>query len=233
MKPKLISFKICPFVQRAVIAMQTKGVEFDIEYIDLAEPPAWFLEISPLKKVPLLLVDNQVIFESAVINEYIDEAYPNSLHPADLVEKAHNRSWIEFGNSCMWNAFHLSVKADKEEFFTAREALWNSLDQLEKVVVGPLFNDDQLSLVDVSYAPMFQRLQFLHNIFPEIFDEVRHPKVNAWKDHLLALDVVQTSTVPDIESLYSQLIFKRQGYIAQFLDASLYEFVETSSEGTY
>jgi len=69
---KLVSFKACPFVQRVAITLENKGIEYDIEYIDLANPPEWFIAISPLKKVPLLIVDGAVIFESAVINEYID-----------------------------------------------------------------------------------------------------------------------------------------------------------------
>ena len=99
MSLKLVSFKACPFVQRVVIALEVKGIDYDIEYIDLACPPDWFLAISPLKKVPLLIVENQVIFESSVINEYIDEAFPvNQLHPKDLLLRAQNRSWMEFCN---------------------------------------------------------------------------------------------------------------------------------------
>ena len=75
MSLKLVSYKACPFVQRVAITLQYKGVDYDIEYIDLGTPPDWFLAISPLKKVPILIVGDTVIFESAVINEYIDEAY--------------------------------------------------------------------------------------------------------------------------------------------------------------
>jgi len=96
---KLVSFKACPFVQRVAITLQYKGIDYDIEYIDLGNPPEWFLAISPLKKVPLLIVDGTVIFESAVINEYIDEVYTPMLHPQDLLMKAINRSWIEYCNN--------------------------------------------------------------------------------------------------------------------------------------
>ncbi len=71
-KPKLISFKICPYVQRSVITLKEKNVDFDIEYIDLANKPEWFLKISPLGRVPVLQVGEEVLFESAVINEYLD-----------------------------------------------------------------------------------------------------------------------------------------------------------------
>jgi hypothetical protein len=57
----LISFKTCPFVQRAVITLKHKNIDFDITYIDLAEPPDWFLEMSPLGKVPVLKVDDEIL----------------------------------------------------------------------------------------------------------------------------------------------------------------------------
>lgn len=57
---ELVSFKICPFVQRSVIALNEKNIDYKITYIDLASPPDWFNEISPLGKVPVLKVDDAV-----------------------------------------------------------------------------------------------------------------------------------------------------------------------------
>jgi len=73
MSIELISFKTCPFVQRAAITLGYKKVEHEVTYIDLADPPDWFLDISPLAKVPILKVDGEILFESAVINEYLDD----------------------------------------------------------------------------------------------------------------------------------------------------------------
>ena len=90
----LISFKTCPFVQRAVITLKHKTIDFDITYIDLADPPDWFLEISPLGKVPVLKVDDEILFESAVINEYLDEITGGELQPKEPLARAKNRAWI-------------------------------------------------------------------------------------------------------------------------------------------
>lgn len=75
---KLISHKLCPYVQRAVIALQEKGVPFERIDIDLANKPDCFLKISPLGKVPVLVVTRDdgkevALFESNVICEYIEE----------------------------------------------------------------------------------------------------------------------------------------------------------------
>ena len=54
---ELISFKLCPFVQRTVITLEKKNAPYRIRYVDLADPPDWFLQLSPSKKVPLLRID--------------------------------------------------------------------------------------------------------------------------------------------------------------------------------
>ena len=105
MQLHLVSFKTCPYVQRSVITLKHKGVPFDITYIDLADPPAWFTAMSPLGKVPVVEVteDNgtkTVLFESAVINEFADEISEGTLLPQDPVRKARARAWIEFASEC-------------------------------------------------------------------------------------------------------------------------------------
>ena len=98
---KLISHKLCPYVQRAVIALTEKGVPFERIDIDLANKPDWFLKISPLGKTPVLQVGDKAIFESAVILEYLEETQPSQLHPADPLERAEHRGWIEFGSAVL------------------------------------------------------------------------------------------------------------------------------------
>src|ERR1700686_3457338 len=98
---KLISHKLCPYVQRAVIALTEKGVAFERIDIDLANKPDWFLAISPLGRTPVLLVGDVPIFESAVILENLEETEPKPLHPADALRRAEHRGWIEFGSAVL------------------------------------------------------------------------------------------------------------------------------------
>ncbi len=222
-KPKLVSFKLCPFVQKAVIVLRQKKIDFDIEYIDLADPPDWFLRISPYGKVPLLLMNEDVIFESSVINEFLDEAFPNRLHPADLIERAKNRSWIEFSGSCTTNSFKLGIAETEESFGDILGDLNSQFDQLEKIMQAqPYFNGSSFSMVDASFAPLFHRLDCMAALGPTMFYPERHPKINCWKDTLLQEDAVRSSTVGNFTELYHELLWKRQGYISTFLDATLY-----------
>src|SRR5258708_8571982 len=98
---KLISHKLCPYVQRAVIALTEKGVAFEPVDIHLANKPAWFLAISPLGKTPVLLVGEHPIFASAVILEYLEEPQEKPLHPADPLSRAEHRAFIEFGSAVL------------------------------------------------------------------------------------------------------------------------------------
>ena len=153
MKLELISFKICPFVQRSVITLLYKNVPFDITHIDLNDPPAWFREISPFGKVPVLRVDDKyVIFESAVINEFLDESTPGSLLPFDTLRRAIDRSWIDFGTAMTLDLSALMHAASQDRFETAQKELSRKLHWLEKTLEnGPYFNGDKLSLVDAAY----------------------------------------------------------------------------------
>ena len=99
----LISHHLCPYVQRAAITLAEKGMPFERITIDLAAKPDWFKAVSPLGKVPVLRVrdadgEEVSIFESAVILEYLEETSPPALHPADPLQRARHRGWIEFGS---------------------------------------------------------------------------------------------------------------------------------------
>ena len=93
----LVSFKTCPWVQRAAIVLREKNVAFEFRHIESDNRPDWFLAISPHKKVPVLRVDEKVsLFESNAIAEYLDETIAPRLHPDDPVQRAINRAWTDY-----------------------------------------------------------------------------------------------------------------------------------------
>lgn len=221
MELELISFKLCPFVQRSVITLLHKQVPHTITYIDLNSPPDWFKEISPLGKVPVLRVDNRhVIFESAVINEFIDEVTPGRMHPEDPVRRAINRAWIEFGSGCLMDHFQITSAPEEAKFLEHRAALGGKLARLEQILGdGPFFNGDRLALVDTAFAPLFMRLEII-NRFVSTYDRETLPRVAAWSDALLALPEVRDSVVPEFEKLYLASIRNRSDYLDDCLDAA-------------
>ena len=197
-KPELISFKLCPFVQRSVITLLEKGIDFDIRYIDLAEPPEWFLLISPLGKVPVLKVADEVLFESAVINDYLDEVNPPSLHPADPLAKAQNRAWIEFTSSLIIDQYQLMIADSEQDYKSAEQAIQLKLKQLEsKLQTAPYFNGEEFSLVDAAIAPVFMRFEMLDRWHDMKWLYQDNPKVYRWQQILLKRPSVQGSVVEE------------------------------------
>jgi len=210
---KLVSFKLCPFVQRSVITLLEKGVDYDIEYIDLANKPEWFLAISPFGKVPVLVVDDDVVlFESAVINEYLDETTPGRrLHPEDPLRRAHNRAWIEFGSSLLGDQYRMGQASTEDDARKYAATISDKLGRLEgQLDKGPYFNGEQFSLVDSAVAPLLQRARWMADIVPEVDPLEGHPKVRAWQEALLARDSVARSTVDDILELFVTLLRRPQ-----------------------
>jgi glutathione S-transferase len=214
MKPELISFKLCPFVQRSVIVLQEKGVDYDIRYIDIRNPPDWFKTLSPMGKVPLLRVGETVLFESAVIMEYLDEVNPPSLHPADPLQKAQNRAWIEFGSSLLMCQFNMVTASDQAACEAAEGDLRGKLQLLARQIQGPYFNGDTFCLVDAAYAPLLMRLALLEEWSAlGLFEG--NEVLQKWSTALLARPSVQRSVVSELPELYRNMIGNSGGYGAE------------------
>ncbi len=218
MNLELISFKLCPFVQRSVITLLYKQAPYRIRYIDLANPPPWFLKLSPAKKVPVLVVDDKhIVFESAIINEFVDDVTSGSLHPQEPLLRALNRSWIEFGSSCLMDMLQMTLVEGENGFQDIVRKHHDKLAQVEAVLnTGPFFNGDAFSLVDAAYAPLFMRLQLLGQ-YATVLRKDGLPKMGAWSATLLALPAVIDSAVPDFAELYEKLVRRRQGYLSTLL----------------
>eukprot|EP00761_Pharyngomonas_kirbyi_P014006 gb/GECH01014036.1/.p1 GENE.gb/GECH01014036.1/~~gb/GECH01014036.1/.p1 ORF type:complete len:245 (+),score=42.58 gb/GECH01014036.1/:1-735(+) len=196
-KYELISFTTCPFVQRSVITLLDKGVDFNIKFIDLKNKPDWFLKLSPLGKVPILRVnDNQILFESAVINEYLDEAEGTSSLSSDLFSKAQERAWIEFSTTPMMLLHKLFLAETQEDYNKHRDEFINKFQTMENYnpcpVQTPYFKGDQLSLVDAAYAPLFMRIKFLEKMAGEDL-LAPTPTIKKWVDSCLAHPSVYNS----------------------------------------
>lgn len=213
----LVSHYLCPYVQRAVITSLEKNILHDRIYIDLANKPDWFLQISPLGKVPLLKVENEVLFESAVICEYLDEITPDSLHPSDPLTKAKHRSWIEYGSSIL-NAIAGFYNAPTEEVFEQKRQeligkfLWIERQHSDNIY----FAGNGFSLVDAAFAPIFR--------YFDVFDAIADfgvfkdtPKVIAWRQTLQARPSVQEAVVEDYPQRLLTFLKNRNSHISTLI----------------
>lgn len=212
MKPTLVSFALCPFVQRSVITLLEKGVDFNIRYIDLAKPPQWFLEISPFGKVPVLQVGEVNLFESAVINEYLDEIYPPSMHPKDPLQRAINKSWIEFGSELIAAQYRYYTAVTEDAYHNSLDELKHKIKQLNATLKdGPYFNGNSFCLIDAAYAPLFTRIALLESqVSNNLYKDA--PRVAQWAGYLIDRESVNKSVIPDFKEKYLAHIARAEGF---------------------
>ncbi|MEQ9327526.1 MAG: glutathione S-transferase family protein [Rhodospirillales bacterium] len=222
----LVSHKLCPYVQRAAISLAEKHVAFARIDVDLSNKPDWFREISPLGKVPLLRVGlaetEEIIFESAVILEYLEDTLGNPLHPADPLMRARHRGWIEFA-SAMLNAIGRLYNAETEARFSEElEALSAMLDRLERELgrhpEGPLFAGDRFCLVDAAFAPVFRYFDTFEAMAAlYLFEGV--PLISAWRRQLATRSSVKAAVNPDYPTLLTDFLRRRETHISGLIAA--------------
>ena len=211
---KLISHKLCPYVQRAVIALTEKGVPFERIDIDLASKPDWFLKISPLGKTPVLVVGDKAIFESAVILEYLEETQPTPLHPADPLDRAEHRAWIEFGSAVLNDIAGFYAARDEASFKAKVTQLEQRFARLEeRIVAAPWFDAGEFSLVDAVFGPVFRYFDTFDEIgdFAILADK---PKLARWRASLAARPSVRSAVSADYPALLRDFIDRRQSWLS-------------------
>lgn len=213
----LVSHHLCPYVQRAAISMTEKGVPFERTYIDLANKPDWFKRLSPLGKVPLLLVGDKVIFESSAILEYLEDEFGHPLHPADALERADHRAWIEYGSAVL-NAIGAFYSAPNKAAFDAkREVLEDKFAWVEaRLRDAEYFGGNRFSLVDAVFGPIFRYFDVFDSIGDfGIFDN--NPKVLSWRANLAHRDSVRKAVVADYPDRLLAFLRKRDAHLSSLI----------------
>jgi glutathione S-transferase len=215
----LISHRLCPYVQRAAIALAEKAVPFDRVDVDLANKPAWFTAISPLGKTPVLRVGDTAIFESAVILEYLEETQPNPLHPADPLARAEHRGWIEFASATLNDIWGFYTAPDEAAFAAKAKALSGKFETLERRLGGgPYFAGDKFSLVDAAFGPVFR--------YFDVFDRIDEfeilagkPRLAAWREALAARPSVRDAVAPDYQARLWDFLEGRKSRLSRLMAA--------------
>lgn len=193
----IISSSSCPFAQRTRMALMEKGIDFELIEISLDDKPDWFLEISPYGKVPVIRHNGAVIYESAVINEYLEEVFPDHpLLPADPVRRAQARIWIDFANVRFTpHVYKLMLAQDEEAQKFQKRKLSEALDAMEfqglrQLSDGPYWMGEDLSLVDLTFLPHLQRFVALKH-YRDFDVPPGHTRLRDWMELMETRESVQ------------------------------------------
>lgn len=213
---KIVSFKICPFVQRVTALLEAKKIPYEIEYISLSDKPQWFLDISPNGQVPLLITDNgQALFESDAIVEYIEEAYPALQPEISLETKATNRAWSYLASKNYLVQCSAQRSPNKEILFERCEKLGKAFDRIEKQLgESPYFGGNSIGMVDIAWLPLLHRASIVEQNSGYDFLGDR-PKLKAWQHSLLRDELAEKSVAPDFPEAFSNFYLSDQTYLGR------------------
>ncbi|MBQ4847230.1 glutathione S-transferase family protein [Pseudoalteromonas sp. MMG005] len=198
---KLVSFKICPFVQRVTAALEAKNVPYEIQYINLQDKPDWFLNISPNGQVPVMISENGItIFESDAIVEYIEDEYGPLETNVSNEQRALDRAWSYLGTK-NYLAQCGTMSSKNEETFTMRAGKLNEIfNKIEAQLSGKtqFFKSDSLSNVDIAWLPLLHRAAIVkkytgHDFLCDL------PKAQAWQSAVLATTIMDNTVSDDFE----------------------------------
>ena len=144
-----------------------------------------------------------------MICEYIEDTRLPRLHPANALQRARHRSWIEFGSPLL-NLIGAFYNAVDETALVARAAAIRArLAQIEVALgEGPYFAGERFSIVDAVFGPVFR--------YFDVFDEIADfgcfrdlPKVSSWRRQLAGRDSVRRAVRPEYSALLAQFIRER------------------------
>ncbi|KAF3420985.1 hypothetical protein E2986_05549 [Frieseomelitta varia] len=194
-KIRLYSMKFCPYAQRIHLVLDAKHIPHDVVYINLTNKPEWLLEKSPLGKVPVIeLEEGKTLYESLVIAEYLDDAYPhNKLYPTDPLAKAKDKLLIDRFNSVI-NTMYKLLYTNRDVF----DEVLSELEFFERELASketPFFNGNSPGMLDFMIWPWWERSDVIRVLYGDQFSIPRDKfkRLLEWKSAMKENPVVQAS----------------------------------------
>ncbi|XP_003218563.1 glutathione S-transferase omega-1 isoform X1 [Anolis carolinensis] len=199
---RLYSMRYCPFAQRTRLVLKAKGIKHEIVNINLKNKPDWFFEKNPGGLVPVLETSKgQLIYESSITCEYLDEAYPeNKLYPTDPYEKAFQKMTLELFSTLLSLAYkHLFGVKNGEDMSAVKKEYSEKLLKFEEILVNrntTFFGGNSVSMIDYLIWPWFERLELF-----QLQDCLDHlPKLKEWVE-VMMLDPAVQATTSDLQKI--------------------------------
>jgi glutathione S-transferase len=186
---KLYSAKGCPFARRTRVVLHEKGIDFETREVDFRNKSEEFLEASPTGKVPVIVVDGDSLFESNIVNQYLDEVHEEPrLMPSDPKARAYARIWMARADDFYPQVFVSSMGRirgfPEERISEAQEKLKATLSRLEGGLEGREYLADSFSLADIAHAGNFVRLRELEQ--DGTIPLTDYPNVASWMERIEA-----------------------------------------------
>ena len=217
---ELVSFELCPYVQRVRMIMLSRGIEHNVNYIDIVDPPAWFFDLSPLGQVPLLrLNEEEALFESSAICEYLNEVHGLRIWSEDPKERALERAMVGVSSACLSDLATALASEEHSGFARARASLEDKWDWLNDVMderEGPLYGGNTIAMADAAFASIACQLGVVNHKL-ELLDADGVENVAEWFSALNEHPTISESIVGNFDELFAKSIERRKGYAAELM----------------
>ncbi len=210
---KIVSYTICPFVQRVTGLLEAKGIEYQVDYISLSDKPQWFLDISPNGQVPLLITDNgTALFESEAIIEYIDETSAPLESNLTPEQRALDRAYSYMGAKQYLPQCSTMRSSNREQYEEKVANLRKALAKAEAAINGPFFKGEQLSNVDIAWLPLLHRAAIIEKHSGTDMLE-GFTKVKVWQQAILNTGICERSVSSDFEKRFTTFYLSDKTYL--------------------
>jgi len=164
-KLRLYSNRFCPYSQRVMLVLDAKKIAYDVVNINLYSKPDWYYDKSPFGKVPALELENgEVLYESLIIADYLDEKYKaHQLHSHDPLQKAKDKLLIEEFNRVV-NTMYKALMGIGRPSLEEDEAVANGLGSFERELGNrgtPFYGGAKPGILDLMIWPWCERAEIL------------------------------------------------------------------------
>ncbi|GEM79955.1 glutathione S-transferase family protein [Vibrio superstes] len=213
---KIVSFKICPFVQRVTGALAAKGIPFEIEYISLKEKTQWFLDLSPNGQVPVLITESDTaLFESDAIVEYIEDEYGPLEENVSNEQRALDRAWSYLGTKHYLPQCGAMSSKSADILEQRSEKLIAAFNKVEKKLDPnfAFFKSNDISNIDIAWLPLLHRAHIIkqHSGYDFLCGL---PKAQTWQKSILSSGLVEQTVSGDFEIAFKSFYLKNT-YLAE------------------
>lgn len=220
---KVISFRICPFVQHVTALLEAKDIKYDIEFISLKNKPQWFLDLSPTGQVPVLITESgTALFESDAIVEYLEEAYPPLDKTSDAEQRAIDRAWSYQATKHYLTQSSAQRSPDQQTLNERAEKLNKAFARAEQALAQRIstaqdessiyFKGDALSQVDIAWLPLLHRAHLIERYSGYDF-LARFPKMKIWQTTLIDSGLADQSVPDDFNEAFTDFYLSKSTFL--------------------
>nr|AFU75553.1 omega class glutathione S-transferase [Perinereis aibuhitensis] len=193
---RIYSMRFCPYAQRTRMVLLHKNIPHEVVNVNLKYKPDWFLKRNPWGLAPTIELNNKVIYESAICDDYLDEIYPEKpLYPKDAYKKARQKILMDHFSKVI-PLFYTQIRQKGDPVKLMAE-IKERLSVFERELNGNYFGGESeasIGMLDLRIWPWFERFQVPKQNGVDILEGF--PKLQSWTERMMQEPVVKATYFP-------------------------------------